>query len=167
MIKQIKVFSSLVAQRLSVCRQCGRPEFDPWVGKFPWKRKWQPTPVFLPGESQGWSSLVGCSSWGRKELGHDWATSLTHSVRHLVRVKCYSAWKHHWQVRSVSGSVVSDSLQPHGLQTARLLHPWNFPGKNTRVDCHFLLQGIFPTQGSNPCPLRLLNWQTDSLLSEP
>ena len=32
-----------------------------------WRRKWQPTPVFLPGESQGWGSLVGCSLWGRTE----------------------------------------------------------------------------------------------------
>ena len=33
----------------------------------PWRRKWQPTPVFLPGESQGWGSLVGCHLWGRTE----------------------------------------------------------------------------------------------------
>ena len=33
-----------------------------------WRRKWQPTPVFLPGESQGWQSLVGCCLWGRMEL---------------------------------------------------------------------------------------------------
>ena len=46
--------------------------------------------------------------------------------------------------------VVPDSLQPHRLQRTRLLCPWDFPGKNTRVGCHFLLQGIFPTQGSNP-----------------
>ena len=51
-------------------------------------------------------------------------------------------------------------LQPHGLQTTRLLHPWNFPGKNTGVGCHFLLQGIFLTQGSKSC---LLHWQVDSL----
>ena len=42
------------------------------------------------------------------------------------------------------------SLWPHGLYPARLLCPWNSPGKNTRVGCHFLLQGIFPTQRSNP-----------------
>ena len=47
--------------------QCGRRGFDPWVRKFPWRRKWQPTPVFLPGESHGQRSLVGCSPWGRKE----------------------------------------------------------------------------------------------------
>ena len=45
-------------------------------------------------------------------------------------------------------SVVSDSLQPHGY-SARLLCPWGSPGKNTGVGCHFLLQGIFPTQVSN------------------
>jgi len=35
--------------------------------KIPWRRKWQPTPVPLPGKSYGWRSLVGCSPWGRKE----------------------------------------------------------------------------------------------------
>ena len=45
---------------------------------------------------------------------------------------------------------MADSLQPHGLKPTRLLHPWDSPGKNTGVGYHFLLQGIFPTQGSNP-----------------
>ena len=49
----------------------------------------------------------------------------------------------------LSHSVVSDSLGPHGLYPARLLCPWDFSGKNTGVSCHFLLQGISPTQGSN------------------
>ena len=43
---------------------------------------------------------------------------------------------------------------------ARLLCPWNLPGKNTQMGCHFLLQGTVQTQGSNPC---LLHWQVDSL----
>ena len=51
-------------------------------------------------------------------------------------------------------SVVSDSLWLHELQPTRLLCPWDFPDKNTRVDYHFLLQGIFPTRGLN---LSLLN----------
>ena len=54
-------------------------------------------------------------------------------------------------------------LQPHVLWSTRLLCPWNFPGKNTGVVCHFIFQGIFPTQGSNPCLLCLLHWQVDSL----
>ena len=48
-----------------------------------------------------------------------------------------------------SHKVVSDFLQPCALQPARLLYPWNFPGKNTGVGCHFLLQGIFQTWGSS------------------
>ena len=48
--------------------QCGRPRFNPWVGKTSWRRKWQPTPVFLPGKSHGWRILVGYNPWGRKEL---------------------------------------------------------------------------------------------------
>ena len=50
----------------------------------------------------------------------------------------------------VSPSIVSNSLQPHGLQPTRLLCPWDSPGRNTGVGCHFLLQGIFPNRGSNP-----------------
>ena len=49
-----------------------------------------------------------------------------------------------------SCSVMSDSLLPHGLWPTRILCPWESPGKNTGVGCHALLQGIFPTQGSNP-----------------
>ena len=49
-----------------------------------------------------------------------------------------------------SHSVVANSLQPCGLQPTRLLCPWDSPDKDTGVGCHFLLQGILPTQGSNP-----------------
>ena len=66
-------------------------------------------------------------------------------------------------VSACACSVVSHSLWPHGLLPARFFWPQKFPGKNTRVGCHFLLQKIFLTQGSNPCLLRLLHWQADSL----
>ena len=46
--------------------RCRRRRFDPWVWKILWRRAWQPTLVFLSGESHGQRSLVGCSSWGRK-----------------------------------------------------------------------------------------------------
>ena len=49
--------------------QCRRWGFDPWVRKIPWRRKWQPTPVFLPGKSHGQRSPVGYSPWGHKEPG--------------------------------------------------------------------------------------------------
>ena len=47
--------------------QCRRPGFDPWVEKIPWRREWQPTPLFLPGESHGQKSLAGYSSRGHKK----------------------------------------------------------------------------------------------------
>ena len=50
----------------SIC-QHRRRSFDPWVRKIPWSRKWQPTPVFLPGESHGQRSLAGSSPWGCQE----------------------------------------------------------------------------------------------------
>ena len=50
------------------CKRCRRRRFDPWVGKIPWKRKWQPTPVFLPGKSHEQRSLAGYSPWGHREL---------------------------------------------------------------------------------------------------
>ena len=65
--------------------------------------------------------------------------------------------------------VMSDSLRPHGLQPARLLGPWNVPGKNTGVGCHFFLQGIFPipVQGLNLHLLNPLHWQADSFATVP
>ena len=64
-------------------------------------------------------------------------------------------------------SIVSGSLGPCGLQPIRLLCLWNFPGKNTGVGCHALLQGIFRIQGSNPSLLHFLHWQAFSLPLAP
>ena len=61
-------------------------------------------------------------------------------------------------------SVMSNSLQHYGLQPARLLCQWNFPGKNTRVSCHALLQGIFLTQGSSLC---FLQCRENLFITEP
>ena len=85
-----------------------------------WRRKWQPTPVFLPGESQG--------------RGAWWAA--VHGVaQSRTRLKRLSS-------SSISCSVMSDSLRSHGLWPTRLLCSWDSPGKKTRVDCHSLLQCI-------------------------
>ena len=53
---------------VSQCSRCRRLRFDSWVGKIPGSGAWQPTPIFLPGESQGQRSLVGYSRWGHKDL---------------------------------------------------------------------------------------------------
>ena len=55
-----------VSERIRL--QCRSPGFNPWVGKIPWRRKWQPIPVFLPGKSQGQRSLAPYSPWHHKQL---------------------------------------------------------------------------------------------------
>ena len=52
----------------SQCRRCRRPGFDPWVGKVPWRRKWHPSPVSMPGKFHGQRSLASYIPWGHKEL---------------------------------------------------------------------------------------------------
>ena len=58
-----KEFPRWLSGTESACRGCG---FDPWVGKIPWRRQWQPTPVSLPGKSYGQRSRVGYSPWGHR-----------------------------------------------------------------------------------------------------
>ena len=62
---------SQVTQTVKNCLQCRRPGFNPWVRNISWRRAWQPTPVFLPGESHGQRSLVGLPSMGSKRVRHN------------------------------------------------------------------------------------------------
>ena len=94
-----------------------RLRFDLWVGKIPWKRKWQTTPVLLPRKSLRQRSLAGYSLWGRKE------SDVTERLTHLV----------------IFTSSIPTELSCV-CSVVRLLCPWNFSGKNTGVGCHFLLQ---------------------------
>ena len=82
------------------CRRCWRCEFDPWIGKIPWRRKWQPTPVFFPGKSHGQRSLPGYSPWDHRESDMtEWLS--THArLRTTASVPCLclpsqilSGWK--------------------------------------------------------------------------
>ena len=62
-----------LSDKESAC-QCRRHRFKTWVGKIPWRRKWQPTPIFLTGKSHGQRSLVSYSSWDHKRVRHNLAT---------------------------------------------------------------------------------------------
>ena len=84
------------------------------------------------GQGSAASSRLGVSLWKRVSI----------PALHLKPFYCVCVF---------SCSIVSDSLQPHGVEPTRLLCPWDSPGKNTGVDYHALLQGIFPTQRWNPC----------------
>ena len=97
-------WASLVAQQERIylqCRRCRRCGFDPWVGKIPWRREWQPTPVFLPGEFHGQRSLPGYSLWGCKESAmteeisvwcmHTHRHARTHTILYHI-TPCSVAW---------------------------------------------------------------------------
>ena len=201
-----KGFPDGASGKESAC-QCRRPErcgFDPWIAKIPWRRKWQPTPEFLPGQFHGQRCLVGYSPKSQTwliicaqvhtfpskffvlQLDHQ---SLFYSLISLkfvinpyfkklyilsqhatakslqscptlydpidgsppgstipeilqartlgwVAISFSNAWK--WKVKVKL--LVSDSSRPHRLQPNRLLHPWDFPGKSTGVECHCLLR---------------------------
>ena len=117
-------------------------------------------------------------SKGSQKVRHDWDaksgsdpfTALLENLKQFLKIILVlsepSLWMDPMQVRSesVSPSVMSDSLRPHGRQPTRLLHPRDSPGKSTRVGCHLLLPGSFPTQGSNLCLLHcrqiLYHWST-------
>ena len=72
------------------CTRHTKHWFDPWIMKLPWRRKWQPTPVFLPGEFYGQRSLVGrgLQSMGSERAGHDWTTK--HTGETVVSSGCTS-----------------------------------------------------------------------------
>ena len=85
--------------------QCRRYGFSPWVRKIPWKRKWQPTPVFLPGKSQGQRSLVGYSPWGCKRIRYELVIKQKNNTTdgggpHLIRQRSELSQKAFLQVLS-------------------------------------------------------------------
>ena len=87
--------------------------------------------------------------------GPQWLSPRSYSFVLHKRSHCIEKAVHHSRISPEgkwkwSRSVMSNSLQPHRLQPTRLFRPWNFPGKNTGLGCHFLLQGIFLTQELNP-----------------
>ena len=108
------------------------------VEKIAWSRKWQPTLVFLPRKFNGQKSLACYSPWVHKESNR---TEHAHTMNgYLIDtfVLCWVAQPCLTLCNPVDCSLPGSSV--HG----------DSPGKNTGVGCHALLQGIFPTQGSNP-----------------
>ena len=124
--------------------EASRCRFNPWVKEIPWRRKWQSSPVFLPGKFHAQRSLVGLQSMGSQRVRHNWATK--HTAGFLVSQSCLTLCDH------------------MDCSPTRLLCAWDSPGKNSEVACHSLLQGTFWTQGLNS---GLLHWRQIVLPSEP
>ena len=94
-----------------------RPGFNPWAGKIPWRRAWQPTPLSLPGESQEQRSLAGYSPWGHKELDPTKPPGKWHYL--LVCAPPSPIFLSKWRLFSPSGSPTPSLLIPHLCYTFR------------------------------------------------
>ena len=116
------------------CRRHKRCGFDPWIGKIPWRRAWQPTPVFLPGESHGQRSLEGYSPWGHR-VRHDWATKRALTSEHTENHLC-SVWS-----SGTKGSAVT--------QVWVQILPALLPGSVTSVDSLSLSGPQFPLSNAD------------------
>ena len=106
----------------SAC-QCRRRKLDPWVRKIFWRMKWQPTPVFLPGESLGQRSLVGYSPCGCKRVGHNLLNQCTQSTP-----KAVSEWLTPVKNKSQVVLVVKNPLTNGGnIRDTGLIPGWRDP----------------------------------------
>ena len=74
---------------LRICLQWGRPRFDPWVGRVPWRRAWQPIPIFWPGESPCTEVPGRLQSMELQRVGHDWATKHIQNDKNLKEQQYY------------------------------------------------------------------------------
>ena len=135
------------------CSRCRRPGFDPWVGKIPWKRKRQPVPIFLSGESHGQRSLAGYSPWSHKGSDMTEHTCDTPSSALICA-----------QARPAAPALVSgppwvallscdspvlpvlDSLHSHRSSSKVLLSfmPWNYPEEVTTRRQENMTRASFP-----------------------
>ena len=86
---------SLVAQLVKNLLQCGRLGFNPWVGKIPWRRTWQPTPVLLPGEIPWTEEPGGLQSIGSQRVRHDWVTKHVSQAR-MKTSACRDSKANNW-----------------------------------------------------------------------
>ena len=121
--------------------------FDPWVRKIPWRRKWEPIPVFLPGKSRGQRSLVGHSPWSCKRVGHDLGTK-----QQQQNLNTWHLRQRNWRKSAIKATSLGKFLLPefcvmssHSFQTQLYYFQLYIPGimvdagekmMNTTVSIH-------------------------------
>ena len=90
----------------------------PGWGRSPWRRKWQPTPVLLPGKSHGQRSQVGCSPWGCKRVGHNLATTQQQQTTHGRLCVCVCSFScvqlcYPWRIKGRAYNLYFDETRMH------------------------------------------------------
>ena len=128
-------------------------QFDSWVMKSPWRRKWQPVPVFLPGKSPGQRSLAGYSPWRHKSDTTEsmWAHAhtLTHTYTHTLFQIVINVCFVFFIILYLLGIITSVYLQgiittnscvtTSWVKTEKILKPWKAPSYHFPIIVHFLL----------------------------
>ena len=150
-----------------------------WLSLFTfmhWRRKWQPTLVFLPGESQGRGSLVGCHLWGSHRVGHDWSDLAAAAVLFKWKFLFYLFISLHWVFVAIYGLSLVAMSRGYTLvvvcrQWLLLLQSMSSAAAASRLSSTWASVvvarrlswpkacGIFRNQGWNSCPLHC---KTDS-----
>ena len=122
--------------------QCRRHQFKPWVGKIPWRKKWQPSPVFLPGKSHGQRSLADYRPRSHKRVGQDliinihkrqlytWASPDGQYQSQIDSILC--SWRWRSSIQSAKTIPGADYGSDHELLTAKFRLKLKKVGKTTR-----------------------------------
>ena len=135
------------------CRKHKRHEFDPWVGKIPCRRTWQPTPVFLPEEFHRQRSLVGYSPWDHR-VGHYWSIlAHTHAHKHLPELSFTDVETPH-QVEDGKYLIIMSTQRPDLLAPKDWHHPVPY---HHRELCTGWSQKLQTTPHTH-LPLKMLCW---------
>ena len=163
------------------CRRRRRHGFDPWVGKVPWRRKWQPTPLFLPGKSHGQRNLVDYSPWSFKRVRHGLATK-QQTIFYCLPVLCnltntvvwdtfpwWSDWSSEWSANLPKGMQLEQqwnlNFVPFYSKTGCLpvvvtvLNSTVLTANEYMLNCLAVAHSLWP-HGSHEAPLSMeFSWQ--------
>ena len=144
---------------------CYKNSLEVEVGKIPWRRAWQPTPVSLPGESSGQRNLEGYSPWGCRGR-HDFVTQQHQRLINACILNHFCTERLGEWITYHAVSLLRWYACCHSSSRVWLFvtpWPWDFPGKTLERVAMPLSRGIFPAQGSKLCLFCLLPQQAGSL----
>ena len=141
--------STSVQELTCQCRRCKRLGFDPWIRKIPWRMKWQPTSVFLPGKLHGQKSLVGYSPWDCKESD---TTEHAYTYIPFSALKYQGKW-HAMEIKLVSSSILFKTMHKAKLSDATV--HWKARQMNMKLS----ICASSPVNAVIQVPL-LFNWRT-------
>ena len=132
-----------------ICLQCRKSRFYPWVRKIPWRRRWQPTPIFLPGESHGQRGLASYSPWGCKKWGTNERLTLTDGENKSSENRTWGELQLHWVM------ILSSKFHPSSKINGNHLQYSKFVWERKRI---FELMWTFLWPESPDCGKLIMKW---------